>query len=118
MVAQLPGVMHGKNAFQCLQLSPSTMCATAKEIVWMRNVLHHINLSQLAPTLMFCDNKSAIQLAKNPEFHKRTKHISVKYQIASSFQSGRQTVLYLIGPSAFIFPLLSSAFTLTDIRSY
>jgi histone deacetylase 1/2 len=56
------------------------MCATAKEIVWMRNVLQHINLPQLAPTPMFCDNKSAIQLAKNLEFHKRTKHISVKYQ--------------------------------------
>jgi hypothetical protein len=62
------------------------MFATAKEIVWMRNVLHHVNLSQLEPTIMFCDNKSVIQLAKNPEFHKRTKHISVKYHYVRSCQ--------------------------------
>jgi hypothetical protein len=59
------------------------ICATAKKIVWMRHVLQHINLPQLAPTSIFCDNKSAIQLAKNPEFHKRTKHISVKYHVRS-----------------------------------
>lgn len=36
----------------------------------------------------------------------------------SSSQSGKQTVLYLIGPSAFILPVLSSASTSTEIKSY
>ena len=30
-------------------------------------------------TPLFVDNTSAIQLAKNPKFHDRTKHINTKY---------------------------------------
>ena len=28
---------------------------------------------------MFCDNKSAIDMAKNSIYHSRTRHISIKY---------------------------------------
>lgn len=31
---------------------------------------------------LFLDNQSAIKLLKNPEFHKRTKHIDVRYHFA------------------------------------
>ena len=30
-------------------------------------------------TLLLLDNQSAIKLAKNPGFHKRSKHIAIKY---------------------------------------
>ena len=30
-------------------------------------------------TLLVLDNQSAIKLAKNPMFHKRSKHIAIKY---------------------------------------
>ena len=30
-------------------------------------------------TLLLLDNQSAIKLAKNPVFHKRSKHIAIKY---------------------------------------
>jgi hypothetical protein len=32
-----------------------------------------------APQEIFVDNQGAIQLAKNPKFHERTKHISVRF---------------------------------------
>jgi hypothetical protein len=31
------------------------------------------------PTVIYCDNLGSIQLAKNPVFHARTKHIEVHY---------------------------------------
>lgn len=30
-------------------------------------------------TVIFVDNQSAIRLVRNPEFHKRTKHIDIRY---------------------------------------
>ena len=30
---------------------------------------------------MFTDNQSALRLIKNPEFHRRTKHIDVQYHV-------------------------------------
>ena len=34
---------------------------------------------QEEPTVIWCDNMSAISMAKNPVQHGRTKHISVKF---------------------------------------
>ena len=89
MVDQSPGGVEDKKVIQYPQQSSNMLqCVlyTAQEMVWMCNVLHHVNLPQMEPTIMFCDNKSAIQLAKNLEFHKRTKHISVKYHYVRSCQ--------------------------------
>ena len=35
----------------------------------------------MTSTPLFVDNSSAIQLAKNPKFHDRTKHINTKYHL-------------------------------------
>ena len=34
---------------------------------------------ELPPTVLWEDNQGAIALAKNPVFHKRTKHIQIRY---------------------------------------
>jgi hypothetical protein len=35
----------------------------------------------MTSTPLFVDNTFAIQLAKNPKFHDRTKHINTKYNL-------------------------------------
>ena len=32
-----------------------------------------------SPTTLYEDNQGAIELAKNPKFHNRTKHIDISY---------------------------------------
>lgn len=49
-----------------------------KELVWLRYLLNKVTKISYTPTLLV-DNVGAIKLAKNPEFHKRTKHVEVKY---------------------------------------
>lgn len=46
---------------------------------------------------MFCmDNEGAIRLVRNPEFHKRTKHIDVRYHfIRERFQEGAFDLTYV-----------------------
>jgi hypothetical protein len=57
------------------------MAATlaAKQCVYIRDILEFLGYKQNKPTIMFEDNSACIKLSKNPEFHKRTKHIDIKY---------------------------------------
>ncbi|GJT82585.1 hypothetical protein Tco_1056927 [Tanacetum coccineum] len=49
-----------------------------KELVWLKNFLEELDRAQ-TECVLFCDNQSAIHLAKNPVFHGRTKHIKIRY---------------------------------------
>ena len=55
--------------------------STTKEIIWHRRLLHSLGKPPLSPTPLFTDNQSALRLIKNPEFHRRTKHIDVQYHV-------------------------------------
>ena len=57
-----------------------SMNLATKEIVWIRNLLKEMGIAIAQPTRLLCDNQSAIMLAHNPVFHKRTKHIMVKFR--------------------------------------
>lgn len=47
--------------------------------IWLRNLLSEIELKQLRATVIKVDNKSAIELEKNPVNHERSKHIDVRF---------------------------------------
>jgi hypothetical protein len=47
--------------------------------IWLKRLLKEINFAQEEATQIYLDNKSAIELAKNPVYHERSKHIDVKY---------------------------------------
>ena len=48
-----------------------------KELVWLRRLLGNIGMPDNGPNTLCIDNQSAIAIAKNPQFHDRTKHIEV-----------------------------------------
>ncbi len=48
-----------------------------QECVWLRKLLSELGYFQKDPTILFEDNQGAINLAKNPKHHERTKHIAV-----------------------------------------
>ncbi|KAF5781986.1 putative RNA-directed DNA polymerase [Helianthus annuus] len=49
-----------------------------KELLWLKRLMQELGFMQQRYVVL-CDNQSAIHLAKNSMFHKRTKHIDVKY---------------------------------------
>ena len=62
-----------------MQSEYQAMYAGMIEIVWLRGVLGEIGLFLCKATPFFIDAQSARDLATNPVFHKRSKHIAIKY---------------------------------------
>lgn len=51
----------------------------------------------MQPTCLWSDNQAAIRLVRNPEFHRRTKHIDVKYHIIREAHVGGQINVNYVG---------------------
>jgi hypothetical protein len=52
----------------------------AKEAIWLKKLLHELQiLDPTKPTILMCDNQSAIKLSKNPVFRDCTKHIAIRH---------------------------------------
>ena len=68
----------------CVALSTAeaeymALSSAAQEAIWMRELNSDLGNPQSQPTLIFEDNQSAIAMAKNPQFHGRSKHINIKF---------------------------------------
>ena len=55
------------------------MYAGMQELVWLRGVLKELKCPLDEPTPFLVDSKSAKDLALNPVYHGRSKHIDIKY---------------------------------------
>ena len=51
----------------------------AKEALWLRTFLKELFGTTMEPTPLYCDNQSAIALAKDHQYHARTKHIDIRF---------------------------------------
>ena len=51
----------------------------ACEVAWLRKLLVDLCVEVPHKIVIYCDNLSSIQLAQNPVFHARRKHIEVPY---------------------------------------
>jgi hypothetical protein len=47
------------------------------EMLWVRNLLSELKVLRKGPLNLWCDNKSAINIANNPVQHDRTKHVEI-----------------------------------------
>ncbi|KAE8708351.1 Detected protein of unknown function [Hibiscus syriacus] len=54
-----------------------SMAMTVAEIVWLTTLLNELGFNNTGPAKLMCDNKAALQIAANPVFHERTKHIEI-----------------------------------------
>ncbi|KAH9671623.1 retrovirus-related pol polyprotein from transposon RE1 [Citrus sinensis] len=54
-----------------------SLAAACAEITWLQSLFSEMNLQCTSTPMIWCDNKSATELAKNPVYHSRTKHIEL-----------------------------------------
>ena len=52
----------------------------SKQVVWIRNLLTELgSTTAQSPMMIYIDNRGAIEIAKDPKHHQRTKHIDVQH---------------------------------------
>lgn len=67
-----------------------------KELLWLRPLMESVGQKQAGPTELKVDNQAAIAMSKNPEFHRRTKHIGVRFhRIRQEQEAGNVNVSYV-----------------------
>ena len=55
------------------------MCLATQEVMYFRQLLKEIGYFQLVPTIIFGDNKGALDLSVSTKQHNRVKHIDIKF---------------------------------------
>jgi hypothetical protein len=69
----------------------------AKEAIWIRRFLNELNFRNDQFVLIFADNKNAIDLIINPLYHKRTKHIEMRWHWIREMMNRKKIILrYLL----------------------
>ncbi|KAM2491985.1 hypothetical protein PS1_043580 [Malus domestica] len=64
------------------------MVATACELIWLKGLISELRFTSMAPMSLYCDNQAAMEIASNPIFRERTKHIEVEcHYIRAQVQS-------------------------------
>ena len=64
------------------------------QAIWLRRIFEDIGEKQKRGIVLYCDNKSAIAIAKNPVSHERSKHISIKYHFIREAQEKGEIQLH------------------------
>jgi hypothetical protein len=61
--------------------------AATRQVIWIHDFLAEIGYPLSQPTPVYSDNQSCIRLIRNPEVHKRTKHVDIRYHATKDAQA-------------------------------
>ena len=64
-------------AISTTEVEYMAMTEVVKEAIWLKGITEELGMYR-GKVIVYCDNQSAIHLAKNQFFHKRSKHIDVR----------------------------------------
>ena len=83
MVSEAPVSWKSKkqicDAFSIAEAEYVALTAATQEITWLRQLSKDLHNEQVKPTVIHEDNKSAICIAHNTQYHSKTKYIDIKY---------------------------------------
>lgn len=106
---------------RCVALSSCEaefMAATAAACqgIWLKNLLTHITDMNPGPVVIYVDNKSAIDLAKNPIFHGQSKHIDIRYHFIRECVEKKEIVIKHVGTVMQRADILTKAMAVTKFE--
>lgn len=71
--------------------------AAATQSIWLRGLMSEISRQPVGPVVLHIDNRSDIELMKNPVLHGRSKHIDVRFHfIRECIERGELIVKHVV----------------------
>jgi Reverse transcriptase (RNA-dependent DNA polymerase) len=70
------------------------LCQAAKEALWLQGLLTELGRNNNNPIPIFVDNQGCMALAKNPQYHQRTKHIDIQHHFIREKVENQQVELH------------------------
>ncbi|CAL1681088.1 unnamed protein product [Lasius platythorax] len=81
-----------------------------KEAIWIRRLMKSVGAAAVGhATELRLDNQGSIKLNKNPEFHKRTKHIDVRFHFIRDIYSKGNIIINYVPSSQQLADILTKA---------
>lgn len=105
-----------------------SLAATICELLWLSYILRDLKIQLKILISLRCDNKAAIHIIDNPNFHERTKHLDINchivrdqdklgFEMPQHFPTNQQLAdLFTKGSCGPQFQFLLSKMNLDDIR--
>ncbi|CAA7060920.1 unnamed protein product [Microthlaspi erraticum] len=81
--------MIGKAQVEAEYIALGSCCT---QLIWMRQMSADYGMES-GPFLVYCDNKSAIDISKNPVQHSRTKHIDIRHHFVRELVEEKQGLI-------------------------
>ena len=84
----------------CVALSTAeaeymSLASSTQEAIWLHELMNQLDEPSTEAMVIYSDSQSAIAMAKNPQFHGRSKHIDIKYHfIRGKIADGTVKLLY------------------------
>lgn len=91
----------------------------AKELIWLKALFKQLKpLNSIIADTLYCDNKSAIDLSKNPKYHARTKHINIQYHFICDYIEKEVFKLKYINTKEQLADALTKTLNINDFRKF
>ena len=82
-------------ALSTVEAEYMALSVATQEAIWLQHLQEELGVTNTGPTLIYEDNQGAISMAKNPVFHKRTKHVQIRYHfVREAVEQGTITLEY------------------------
>ena len=69
------------------------LSTATQEAVWLRRFCIELGIIQEKPLTIYCDNKGAIDLAKNKHYSPRTRHISTRHHFIRELIQAKKIIV-------------------------
>jgi hypothetical protein len=75
-----------------------------QDVVWLKKFLYHLKIIKSAsnPVTIYCDNTTAIAVAKDPKYHGKTKHIKMRYHYIREAIAEQDVILKHISTNSMV----------------